>query len=310
MGRDMIREIRTRINQVFVGKEDVVELVLICLLSGGHVLLEDVPGVGKTTLAKTVARSVDCSFARIQFTPDTLPGDVTGLSVYNMKTGDFEYKEGVIMHNMILADEINRTSPKTQACLLEAMGEGRVTVDGKSYELPDPFMVIATQNPVEYLGTYPLPEAQTDRFMMKLTIGYPDADQEIHMIRNHLDKKNVDSIQPACTGDDIIRLKKQVEEVHVSDPILQYVRDIISNTRQESRLVIGASPRAMLSLVSAARAGAFLDGRDFVKPDDVKSLAVPVLRHRLSLTSEARIRKEDMDNIIRSLVLKAKVPME
>ncbi len=310
MSNNVTEKLRSQINDYFVGKEEVVEDVLTCLFAGGHILIEDVPGVGKTTLARTLARSIDCSFARIQFTPDTLPSDVTGLSVYNMKSGDFEYKDGVIMHQMILADEINRTSPKTQASLLEAMGEGQVTVDGKVYILPSPFMVIATQNPVEYLGTYPLPEAQTDRFMMRISIGYPDATQEVNMARNHIDAKTTDKVSPVCSAEDICALKKEVENVHVSDRVLEYVRDIITNTRNESRFVIGASPRAMISLVLAARARAFLAGSEFVRPDDVKAVAVNVLHHRLSLTSEARIRKEDTDSIIRSLVLKAKVPME
>ena len=230
MDQNVVDNIRSQINDCFVGKGSVVEDVLTCLFAGGHILLEDVPGVGKTTLARTLARSIDCSFARIQFTPDTLPGDVVGLSVYNMKTGDFEYKEGAIMHQMILADEINRTSPKTQASLLEAMGEGSVTVDGQTYLLPRPFMVIATQNPVEYLGTYPLPEAQTDRFMMRIAIGYPDADQEVRMARNHLENRTADNLRPVCSAEDICELKKTVEGVHVSDPVLQYVRDIVTNT--------------------------------------------------------------------------------
>ena len=310
MSNSTINRLRTQINDFFVGKEAVVDDVLTCLLAGGHVLLEDVPGVGKTTLARTLSRSIDCSFARIQFTPDTLPSDVVGLSIYNMKTGDFEYKEGVIMHQMILADEINRTSPKTQASLLEAMGEGQVTADGVIYKLPEPFMVIATQNPVEYLGTYPLPEAQTDRFMMRLTIGYPDAAEEIHMARNFLEKKTSDLAEPVCTANEIVELKKQAGEVHVSEGVLGYVRDIIGFTREESRFIIGASPRALLSLIAAARARAFLQGRNYVKPDDVKAVAVNVLHHRLSLTSEAKIRKEDTDSIVKALVLKAKIPME
>jgi len=302
--------LRECINEYFVGKESVVEDVLTCLIAGGHVLLEDVPGVGKTTMARTLSKSIDCSFSRIQFTPDTLPSDVVGLSVYNMKTQDFEYKEGAIMHQMILADEINRTSPKTQASLLEAMAEGRVTVDGKTYELPQPFMVIATQNPVEFLGTYPLPEAQMDRFMMRLTIGYPDAAEEIRLAKNHLEDKTVDKISAVCKAEDIIELRQQAKNVYVSDGVLGYVQEIIASTRNESRFVMGASPRAMISLLDAARAKAVLDKRDHVKPDDVKAVAVNVLHHRLTLTSEARIRKENMDSIITSLILKAKVPME
>ena len=306
----MISKLKDQVNEYFVGKEEVVDDVLICLLAGGHILLEDVPGVGKTTLAKTLAKSIDCSFARIQFTPDTLPSDVVGVSIYNMKTGEFEYKEGAILHNMILADEINRTSPKTQASLLEAMGEGLVTVDGTDHVLLQPFMVIATQNPVEYLGTYPLPEAQMDRFMMKLSIGYPGADEEIRLAKNHIEGRTADDVKSICSGQDILELRKKVSEVHVSDAVLSYIQEIIALTRNESRFVLGASPRAMLFLVAASRARAFLDGRDFVKPDDVKAVAVNVLHHRMTLTPEAKIRKEDIDSIVKSLVIKAKIPME
>ena len=306
----MISKLKDQINEYFVGKEEVVDDVLICLLAGGHILLEDVPGVGKTTLAKTLAKSIDCSFARIQFTPDTLPSDVVGVSIYNMKTGEFEYKEGAILHNMILADEINRTSPKTQASLLEAMGEGLVTVDGTDHVLLQPFMVIATQNPVEYLGTYPLPEAQMDRFMMKLSIGYPGADEEIRLAKNHIEGRTADDVKSICSGQNILELRKKVSEVHVSDAVLSYIQEIIALTRNESRFVLGASPRAMLFLVAASRARAFLEGRDFVKPDDVKAVAVNVLHHRMTLTPEAKIRKEDIDSIVKSLVIKAKIPME
>lgn len=306
----MIEVLKKQINEYFVGKEKVVENVLICLLAGGHVLLEDVPGVGKTTLVRTLSKAIDCSFGRIQFTPDTLPGDVVGLSVFNMKTSEFEYREGAIMRQMILADEINRTSPKTQSCLLEAMAEGQVTVDGHIYKLPDPFMVIATQNPVEFLGTYPLLEAQMDRFMMRLTIGYPDAAEEIHLARNFVEGKTTDSVDTVCSARDIIELKTRVKEVYVSDAILSYIQEMIGLTREEGRFVMGASPRAMLFLISAARAKAYLEGRDFVKPDDVKAVAINILHHRITLTAEAKICKEDIDSILKSIVVKAKIPME
>jgi len=306
----MVKKLKECINEHFIGKEEVVENILICLLSGGHVLLEDVPGVGKTTLVRTLASAIDSGFGRIQFTPDTLPSDVVGVSVYNMKSGEFEYKQGAIMHNFILADEINRTSPKTQASLLEAMAEGRVTVDGINYELPQPFMVLATQNPIEFIGTYPLPEAQMDRFMMKLSIGYPTAEDEIKLARNYTEGRMAKNIGSVCCGEDILKLRKQVEAVHVSDPVLKYIQEIISNTRQENRFVMGASPRAMLFLVAASRAKAFIEGREFVKPDDVKAIAVNVLHHRLVLTSEAKVHKEDIDSIVKSLIIKAKIPME
>lgn len=302
-------EIKDSINSFFVGKESVVENMLICLLAGGHVLLEDVPGIGKTTLAKCFARVIECSFGRIQFTPDTLPGDVVGVSVYHMKTGEFVYQAGAVMNQILLADEINRTSPKTQASLLEAMSEAQVTVDGIVYPLPQPFMVIATQNPVEYLGTYPLPEAQMDRFMMKLSIGYPDREQEIKMASEFLAGKVVSEISPVCNAEGVEEIKKKVTEVVVKDAVLGYIEDIINLTREEKRFVIGASPRAMLALVRASQAKAFLDGRDYVKPDDVKAIAMEVLLHRLSLSSKAEIEKEDAAKILNSLIIKAKIPV-
>jgi len=306
---EQISKLRSTINKVFVGKEDVVDKVLVCLLAGGHVLLEDVPGIGKTTLANTLAKSMQCSFGRIQFTPDTLPSDVLGVSMYNMKTQEFEYREGAIMNQILLADEINRTSPKTQASLLEAMAEEQITVDGKVYELPKPFMVIATQNPVEFLGTYPLPEAQMGRFMMRLSIGYPDRQQEIRMAMQHLQGIRPDSITPVCTTTELLALKEAVSKVTVAESILTYIEDIVELTRKEPRFMLGASPRAMLALVRASQGEAFLQGRTYVKPDDVKKMALPVLLHRISLTSEARIQKEDASKLLHSLVLKVKVPV-
>ena len=304
-----IEQIKAAINKVFVGKEDVVEKTLICLLAGGHILLEDVPGVGKTTLARTLARVMDCSMGRIQFTTDTLPGDIVGMSVYNMKTGEFEHKDGVVMNQILLADEINRTSPKTQASLLEAMAEGQITIDGVTYQLPRPFMVIATQNPVEFLGTYPLPEAQMDRFMMRISIGYPSKEQEILMASQFLSGQTPETAKKVCTAEDILELKKAVAQVEVSDIILRYIEDMMELTRKEPRFLLGASPRAMLALIRSAQARAFLQNRDYVKPDDVKQLAEAVLMHRLVLTSEAKIAKENAASILSSLVLKARIPV-
>ena len=306
----VISRLKKQMCEYFVGKESVVDDVLICLLAGGHILLEDVPGVGKTTLAKTLSKSVDLDFGRIQFTPDTLPSDVIGTTIYNMKTGEFVYREGSVMHQIVLADEINRTSPKTQASLLEAMEEGRVTVDGKTYPLPDPFMVIATQNPVEFMGTYPLPEAQTDRFMMRISIGYPGAEEEIRLAGNFLNGKVAESITSICSAEELKEMKTAVKNVHLSEGLIQYIQQMTEITRQEKRFVIGASPRAMLSLIRASQARAFLSGRDFVKPDDVKEVAVNVLHHRLSLTSDAVIQNEDIDKIVKELTLKVKVPMK
>ena len=306
----MIDKLRGVLNEFFIGKSEIVDNLLICLLAGGHVLLEDVPGVGKTTLAKTLSKAVSLDFGRIQFTPDTLPSDVTGVSVLNMKTGEFEFREGAIMHQIILADEINRTSPKTQASLLEAMAEGRITVDGKQMELPSPFMVIATQNPVEFVGTYPLPEAQMDRFMMRLSLGYPDPGDEITMTRNQLEGKTFEAVESVLSSDDILRMRKEVSEVKIVDSMLEYANNIINSTRKESKFVMGASPRAMIMLVKAARARAYMQGRDFVTPDDIKAVAINTLHHRLSLTYEAKIAKEDMDTILRLDIDSTKVPMQ
>lgn len=308
-GYGLARKLQKNINDVFVGKESVVEDVVVCLLAEGHVLLEDVPGVGKTTLAGTMARSMRCSFGRIQFTPDTLPGDVAGVSVYNRKTSDFEYRPGAVMNQILLADEINRTAPKTQASLLEAMAEGQVTVDGRVYGLPRPFMVIATQNPVEFLGTYPLPEAQMDRFMMRLAIGYPGREEEIRMAGQFLAGRTPDRVEPVCSAEEILRLQEQVRAVTVQESMLGYMEDLVVLTRGEPRFVLGASPRALLALMRASQAKAFLMGRDYVKPDDVKAVAIQVLLHRLVLSSEARIQKADASAVLRNLVWKVKVPM-
>ncbi len=305
----MINKLTESINKHFIGHEDVTENVVICLLAGGHVLLEDVPGVGKTTLAKTLAKSVNLSFGRIQFTPDTLPSDVIGVEILNTKKGDFEYREGVIMHQLILADEINRTSPKTQSSLLEAMAEGYVTIDKERKKLPDPFMVIATQNPIEFLGTYPLPEAQMDRFMMRLSIGYPKAEGEIEMTKKFLDGEINETVESVLDATNLIELKKEVEKVGIVDDVIKYANDIIAMTRSEKSFVMGASPRAMLHLVRAAQAKAFIAERDFVTPDDIKAVAINTLHHRLTLTYEAKIAGEDIDKLLKSIILKAKVPM-
>ncbi len=305
----MTEKLRELINEYFIGNDEVVKNILICLLAGGHVLIEDVPGVGKTTLVKTLAAAVDLDFGRIQFTPDTLPSDVTGSSVLNMKTGEFEYREGSIMHSIILADEINRTSPKTQSALLEAMAEGKVTVDDKVTDLPDPFMIVATQNPVSFVGTYPLPEAQLDRFMMKLSIGYPTPENEIILTRNFLEGKTADKIKSVVTKAEILEIKEEVRKVKIADSVLKYAGEIVGLTRKENRFVMGVSPRAMIMLVQASQALAYLSGRDFVTPDDIKAVAVNTLHHRVSLTYEAKIAGESIDKIIYSNVIKAKVPM-
>lgn len=306
---ETITRLKDNMNAFFIGKEEVVENLLVCLFAGGHVLLEDVPGVGKTTLAALLARSIACSFGRIQFTPDTLPGDFSGISIYNMKTGEFEYREGAVMNQILLADEINRTSPKTQASLLEAMAEEQVTVDGVVHMLPKPFMVIATQNPVEFLGTYPLPEAQMDRFMMRLSIGYPEREQEIELAAQVLDGKVPENAGAVCTAEDILHMKETMMNITVGRPLLNYIEDIIELSRKEERFVLGASTRAMLALMRASQGKAFMRGRDYVTPDDVKDVAMHVLLHRLALSSDARIRKEDPASILKSIILKVKIPV-
>ena len=307
---DLAQRLEENINRVFIGKAEVVENLLICLLAGGHILLEDVPGVGKTTLAGVLARSMEGSFGRIQFTPDTLPGDVAGVSIYNMKTNEFEYRPGAVMNQILLADEINRTSPKTQASLLEAMAEGQVTVDGLIHKLPEPFMVIATQNPIEFIGTYSLPEAQMDRFMMRLSVGYPEREQEIKMATQFLRGQTPDKAEPVCKTEDILNIKAAVSAITVKESMLGYMEDIVALTREEERFVLGASPRALLALMRAAQAKAFLQGRDYVKPDDVRAVAMQVLMHRMVLSSEARMQKSGAEDILGKLILKAKVPVD
>ncbi len=306
---ETVEKIRSAVNGVFVGKEEVVDKVLICLLAGGHILLEDVPGVGKTTLARTLAKVTDASLGRVQFTPDTLPGDIVGMSVYNMKTGEFEYRPGAVMNQILLADEINRTSPKTQASLLEAMAEGQVTVDGVTYALPKPFMVIATQNPVEFSGTYPLPEAQMDRFMMRISVGYPTKEQEIKMTTQFLAGQTYQTMERICTCEEIIELIKAVEQVEVKESVIAYAGELVDMTRKEKSFLYGISPRGLLALIRAAQSHAFLQKRDYVKPDDVKLVAPDIMMHRLSLTSEAKIMKAEVATIVRGLLVKAKVPV-
>ena len=305
-----IEKLVENIERIIVGKRNAVIMVIIAMLSEGHILIEDVPGVGKTRLVSALASYVDGHFNRIQLTPDIMPSDIVGFSMIDPVTKQMKYQQGAAMCNFLLADEINRASPKAQSSLLEIMEEHQISLDGKTMPLPSPFMVLATQNPVETYGTYHLPEAQMDRFMMKLSIGYPTADEEIRLAKNHIEGKTVDEVKSICSSEDILALRKTVNDVYVSDAVLKYIQEIIELTRNENRFVLGASPRAMLFVVAASRAKAFLDGRDFVKPDDVKAVSVNVLHHRLTLTPEAKIRKEDIDSILKSLVIKAKIPME
>lgn len=307
--QNKVADIIHSIEQIIVGKREVIEHSLITLLAGGHLLLEDVPGVGKTTLAKTLANAINCGFTRIQFTPDTLPSDITGLSIYNMQTGKFEYSKGAIMNNIILADEINRTSPKTQASLLEAMEEKQVTVDGVSYPLPRPFMVIATQNPVDYLGTYNLPEAQLDRFMMKLSIGYPQVGEEKMMADRFLNGLLQPKPEPVVDAETVLQMQKEVEAVKVNQDLISYITKIIQETRKDPNISLGASPRATLALIRASQAQAYVKGRNYVIPDDIISLVLPVLSHRIILSPEARISQTKTSKILKTITSRIPVPV-
>jgi len=294
--------IQERIETVVEGKAEVVRLALTVLLAEGHLLIEDVPGVGKTLLAKALAGSLDCTVRRIQFTPDLLPSDVTGVTVYDQHRGEFEFKPGAVFANLVVGDEINRASPKTQSSLLECMGEHQVTVDGTTYPLEPPFMVIATQNPVEMEGTYPLPEAQRDRFMARVAMGYPAPAAELRMLEGHAGADPMEELQPVADTADVVKLIETVRAVYVSDDVKQYVINLVGATREHPDLRLGASPRASLHLVRAARAHAVLSGRGFVLPDDVKHLAISVLAHRLILTAEARIGRSDAQQIVADLL--------
>jgi MoxR-like ATPase len=302
------RRIAGNVERVLVGKPDVVRIALVTLLAEGHLLVEDVPGVGKTSLAKALARSIDCSVSRIQFTPDLLPSDVTGVSIYNRQTSDFEFRPGPVFANIVVGDEINRASPKTQSALLECMEEHQVTVDTTTYHLHSPFMVIATQNPIEMEGTYALPEAQRDRFTARVSIGYPDATAEMAMVDEHAGRNPLDDLEPVSDAARVSRLVRAVRAVHIAPEVRQYAVELVSATRQVPELRLGASPRATLQLVRSARAQAALSGREFVVPDDLHAVAIPVLAHRLVLTTEAHAARRSATDVIRTVLQRVPVP--
>jgi MoxR-like ATPase len=299
-----IREVET----VIVGKREIVRLALVSFLCNGHILIEDIPGVGKTMLARSLAVVLGCSFRRIQFTPDLLPADITGTAIYNQKNGEFEFKPGPVFANVILADEINRATPKTQSALLEAMEERQVTADGKTHILPEPFFVIGTENQIELQGTYPLPEAQLDRFWMRLSMGYPTKAEEITILNYQADHHPIRDVKPILNPEEILRMQEQVRQVHIAPALQDYLVEIVAATRKHPQVNLGGSPRASLCLMHSAKALAGLSGRDYVLPDDVKLLTVPVLSHRLMLKPEARVRRWSAETILREILGSLPVP--
>jgi MoxR-like ATPase len=306
--RSLTDAIVGNIEHVIEGKQAIVRLALAVLLAEGHLLIEDVPGVGKTKLAKALARSIDCTVRRIQFTPDLLPSDVTGVSVYKQDSHEFEFKPGAVFANLVVGDEINRASPKTQSALLECMEERQVTVDGITYQLQVPFMVISTQNPIEMEGTYPLPEAQRDRFTARIAMGYPHAGAELHMLDMHAAHDPLLDLKPVSNADVVRKLIATVRDVHVADAVKGYAVSLVTATRESPELRLGASPRATLHLLRTARAIAALDGRDYVLPDDLQALAVPVLAHRVISTADAQLSRRTTDAIIADIVHRLPVP--
>jgi MoxR-like ATPase len=302
------RRIIDNIAKVIVGKTSVIEQALATLIAEGHILIEDVPGVGKTMLAKSVATSIGCSFKRIQFTPDLLPSDVTGISVYNQQKGEFEFREGPIMAEVVLADEINRATPKTQSALLEAMEEHQVTVDGVTHYLQSPFLVMATQNPIEYEGTFPLPEAQLDRFLMRISLGYPEFMEEMAIIEQQEQAHPIESLQPVATPEEVMSLQQAAKSIYVDQLVRQYIVSLTEATRRHREVSLGASPRASLGLFRSARALALVRDRDYVIPDDIKQLASSVIAHRLVLSPSARMRGVQNADVVNDLLSNVSVP--
>jgi MoxR-like ATPase len=307
---EFIDRVLENMKSVMVAKPDVLEFALVAVLSGRHMLIEDVPGIGKTTLAKTLAHSLGCNFRRIQCTPDLLPSDITGIHFFNQKTCEFEFRPGPIIANIVLVDEINRATPRTQSSLLECMEEGQVTVDGVTMPLPQPFMVIATQNPVELQGTFPLPEAQLDRFLLKLELGYPDLEDEDVMLLRFERSNPLEQLSAVTSASEITDIRRQVQEIYVEPSVRRYILEVVRKTRANPSIALGGSPRASLSLYRASQALALIRGRDFVLPDDVKQLAVPVLGHRLILSTEASLHNTSKEELIADILSSLPVPAE
>lgn len=297
------------LKKIIIGKDRVLEMVIITLISRGHLLIEDVPGVGKTTLVKALAKSINLSYKRVQFTSDLMPSDIIGISIYDKASGSFVFKKGPIFNQIFLADEINRSSPKTQSSLLQAMAEGEISTDENHYVLEKPFMVLATQNPLEYQGTFPLPEAQLDRFLMRLSLGYPDKTDEIKILESFREIRELESIQSVLDREHIINMQNAVDNLTVKKDILDYIVNISNSTRNNEDLILGASPRGSIDLLRASKAHAFISGRDYVIPDDVKAIVVPVLAHRLMLSSQARIERKNVADILNTILKRVYVPV-
>jgi MoxR-like ATPase len=307
--REVAGRLQASVERVIVGKSDIVQLALVALLCEGHILLEDVPGIGKTTMAKALARSLGCSFRRIQFTPDLMPSDVTGINYYNQKLGEFVFREGPLVAQVVLADEINRATPRTQAALLEAMEERQLTVEGVTTRLPRPFLVMATQNPVELEGTFPLPEAQLDRFLVRLRLGYPDEDGEDEILARFEQDNPLDALHPVVGGEELVELATALNTLHVDPAVRRYAVQVVRATRNDPAFELGGSPRASLALFRAARAYAAINGRDFVLPDDVKKMAAYVLPHRLILSTQTRLRGRETDDLLAEILERVPVPV-
>lgn len=304
----LIDRIRQNVAKSFVGKKEAVDLVLTALICQGHVLIEDLPGLGKTTLASALAKSLGCSFARIQFTPDVTPADVTGYSLINLATGEREVHIGSVMHQIVLADEINRTGPKTQSSLLEAMQERQVTIDGETYPLPSPFLVLATQNPLGLAGTFPLPEAQLDRFLLRISLGYPDRDGEAEILQRGMKSAAAESLSPVVSKQELAQIHQEFRAVRCAQPVIDYIIDIAQATRRHEQIELGVSPRGSLALLDAARAYALLNGREYVQPDDVLRLAEPVLLHRIQLKSQALYKQQTPERVLNDVIHRLRVP--
>lgn len=308
--KEMTNHVKENVQKVIVGKDEIIENIVISILCSGHILLEDVPGLGKTLLARTISKSIDSNFSRIQFTPDLLPSDITGINYFNQKKNEFIFKKGPIMNKLVLADEINRATPRTQSSLLEAMEENQLSIDGKTHLLEQPFFVIATQNPVENAGTYPLPEAQLDRFFMKISMGYPDFEEEFKILKRFKNKNPFDQIKPVINSEDILKARNLFQKIRVDDDLTSYILNLVRKTREDENIKLGISPRGAQALFKGAQAKAAISGRDYVIPDDIKSIVKPIFRHRIIVKGKSRFTDTSNDQIIQKIIEDTLVPSE